>query len=75
MFVEAALVVERSWPPLEQRTATGDARWGLGQELARNAIVPIAMRADDLNHAFEHLASGSGPLPSMDTPPSRPAGY
>src|ERR1700737_2524154 len=65
MLVKSALVVEEHGPSLEQRTSAGKARRGIAQRLARDAVVMVAMRADDLNHAFEHLASGSGlPPPS-----------
>jgi len=60
MLVKSALVVEEHGPSLEQRTSAGKARRGIAQPLARDAVVMVAMRADDLNHAFEHLASGSG---------------
>jgi hypothetical protein len=43
MLVETALVIERFRPSLEQRTSAGDARQGLAQPLARDAVVAIAV--------------------------------
>src|SRR3984893_16142990 len=60
MLVKSALVVEEHGPSLAQRPSGGRARRGIAQPIARDAVVMVAMRADDLNHAFEHLASGSG---------------
>jgi hypothetical protein len=56
--VEAAFVVERFGASFEQCISAGDARRGLTQPLTRQAVVAIAVRADDLNHTFEHLTSG-----------------
>ena len=46
MLVEPALVVKECGPPFEQRTSADNARRGIAQPLAREAIVVIAMRAD-----------------------------
>jgi hypothetical protein len=57
VLLKAAFVVEGFGPPLEQNTSAGNARRGIAQPVARQAVVAITGRADDLYHAFEHLAS------------------
>jgi hypothetical protein len=57
---KAVFVVERFRPSPEQNTSAGNARRGIAQPVARQAVVAITMRANDLHNAFEHLASRSG---------------
>jgi hypothetical protein len=44
----------------------------VAQPIAGQAVVAIAVRADDSNHALEHLASGSGLAPVGHPPRSWP---
>jgi hypothetical protein len=57
---KTAFVVEGYGPPLEQNASAGNAGRGIAQSVARQAVVAITVRADDLHHTFEHLASRSG---------------
>jgi hypothetical protein len=59
VLIEAAFVVERHRTPLEQRISAGNTGRGVAQRIAGQAVVAIAVRADNLNHTFEHFASGS----------------
>lgn len=68
MLIEAAFVVEGHGTPLEQRISAGNTRRGVAQPISGQAVVAITVRADKLNHAFEHLASESG------LPPPRSSG-
>jgi hypothetical protein len=68
VLIEAAFVIEGHGTPLEQRISAGYTRRGVAQPIAGQAVVAIAVRTDNLNHAFEHLASESG------LPPPRASG-
>jgi hypothetical protein len=60
VLLKTAFVVEGYGPSLEQNTSAGNARRGIAQSVARQAVVAITVRADDLHHAFEHLVSQIG---------------
>jgi hypothetical protein len=63
VLIKAAFVVEGRGTPLKQRISAGNTGRGVAQPIAGQAVIAIAVRADNLNHAFQHLASESGLAP------------
>jgi hypothetical protein len=63
VLIKAAFVVEGRRTPLKQRISAGNTGRGVAQPIAGQAVIAIAVRADNLNHAFQHFASESALAP------------
>jgi hypothetical protein len=63
VLIKAAFVVEGHGTSFEQRISAGNTGRGVAQPIAGQAVVAIAMRADNLSHTFEHFASESAVAP------------